>query len=90
MGDEPFDKINGRDGFLHVFIIFMTVVMKGNRIVIIAVYPGGCDNGPSKVTADIFDGCLRVTEVGFGINIETLFMAAVTFGFHFFERNANA
>lgn len=83
------DEVNGRDRFLYVFIIFMPVVMKGNRITIIAVYSGSCDNRPAKITADISDDCLRVTEVRFCINIETVFMVVVAFGFYLFERRAD-
>lgn len=89
MGKESFDEINSGDSFLDVFIIFMTIVMKSNRIPIIAVYSGGCDNGTSKVTTDIFDGCVRIAEVRFGINVETMFMVAVTFGFDLFKRRTD-
>ena len=81
MTNESFDEINGRDSFFYVFIIFMTIVMEGNSISVIVIYPGGCNNGTPKITTNIFDNCLRLTKIRFGINIETLFMVAVTFGF---------
>ena len=33
----------------------------------------------------IFDGCVRIAEVRFGINVEIMFMVAVTFGFDLFK-----
>lgn len=39
MADQSFDEINSGNGFFYVFIIFMTVVMKSDRLSIIAVNP---------------------------------------------------
>lgn len=84
--NEPFYEINGRDSFLYVFVIFMTIVMEGDRITVIVINSGSSNNGTAKITADIFDNCSRVTKHWFGINIEPLFMVAVTFGFDLFKR----
>ena len=89
MANESFDEINGRDCFFYVFIIFMSIVMEGNSMTIIVVYSGCCNNGASKITTDIFDNCFRIAKIWFGINIESLFMVAVTFGFDRFKRRSN-
>lgn len=43
------------------------------------------DNRVSKIAANIFDGCFRVIGVGFGIDIEAIFILPVTAGFYFFK-----
>ena len=39
MADQSFDEINSGNGFFYVFIIFMAIVMKSNRLPVIAVNP---------------------------------------------------
>lgn len=58
-------------------------------IPIIAVYSGGCDNGTPEITTDIFDDCVRIAEVRFGINVKTMFMVGVTFAFDLFKRRTD-
>ena len=85
MADQTFDEIHSRDGFLHIFFIFVTVVVESNHTAIIAVDSGGGNGWPAKIPADILDYCFGVTQIGFGINIESLFVVIVTFGFYFFK-----
>lgn len=89
MTNEPFDEINGRECFFYVFIIFMTIVMEGNRMTVIVINSGGCNNGTPKITTDIFDNGLRVTKIWLGVNVEPLFMVGVTFGFDPFKRRSD-
>ena len=42
--------------------------------------------GSAKIAANIFGNYFRITKIRFGIDIEALFMLAVRFRFHFFER----
>ena len=86
MTDQPFDEIHNRESFFHICVIFMAVVVKRNRIPVIAVYPGCGDRGSAKVAADIFDDYFRIAEIGFGIDIEIVFMAGIAFGFYLFKR----
>ena len=37
MLDEPFDEIKGGDGLHNQFVIFMTVIVKGDHVAIIIV-----------------------------------------------------
>ena len=67
----------------------MPVVMESNRVTIIVVYSGCGNYRPSKITADVFDNCFRVTKIRSGINIETMFVVGVTSGLDFFERRSN-
>ena len=85
MTDEPLDEINSRDCFLYVFIIFMAIVMESNSMTVIVIDSGGCDNGTTQITTNIFNNCFRITEIWLGINVESMFMVAVTLGFDLFK-----
>lgn len=63
----------------------MPVVMESNRVAIIVVYSGCSNYRTSKITADVFDNCFRVTKIRFGINIEPMFVVSVTFGLDFLK-----
>ena len=85
MPDEPLDEVHNRDNFLHIFVIFVSVIVEGNKVAIIAVNPGSGDYGPSKVTPNVFENGFRIAFVWFGIDIETMFVVLVTAGFDFLE-----
>ena len=87
--DETFDEIHDRQGLFHILIIFMAVIVESNGISIISVNPGCSDNGPAKVASNVFRNDFRITKIGFGIDIKSLFMPGVTLGFHFFERRTD-
>ena len=41
MADQTLDKFHNRNGFFHIFVILMTVVMKCDKIAVIAVNAAG-------------------------------------------------
>lgn len=85
MADQTFDEIHSRDGFFDIFFIFVPIVVESNHIAIIVI-DSGCGNDRSaKITPDIFDDCFGITQIGFCINIKSLFVIVVTFGFYFFK-----
>ena len=67
----------------------MTVIVERDRITVIVIDPGSSDDRPAKITANVFSNYFRIAKVGFGIDIETMHMFAVTFGFDFFKRRAD-
>ena len=67
----------------------MSIVMKSNHFAIVFIDPGSGDHRASKVASNVFDDCLRVTDVGFCENIKTIFVIRVTFGFDLFEGRAD-
>lgn len=83
------DEIHNRESFFYICVIFVAVIVKRNRISVITVNSGCGDYGPAKIAADIFGDYFRITEIGFGIDIEAVFMLAVAFGFYPFKRGAN-
>ena len=85
MTDEPLNKINGRNGFFHIGIILMSVVMESNRFPIVMIDAGSSDDRPAEIPADIFCYLFWIAFVGFGIYIESVFVVLVAQGFDLFE-----
>ena len=68
MTNQSFDKINCRESFYNIFIIFMPIVMEGNSITIIAVYSGCSNYRATKITPNVFDDCFGIRKIRFGID----------------------
>mgnify|MGYP001131711249 CR=1 FL=1 len=90
MADEALDEVHNRYGFLDIFVIFVSVIVEGNKVAVIAVDPGGGDYGSSKITSNVFENGFRMAFVRFGIDIETMFVLLVTACFDFFEGGTDA
>lgn len=84
--DQSFDEIHNRESFFHICIIFMAVVVKRNKISVITVNPGCGDYRSAKIAADIFGNDFWITKIGFGIDIEAVFMLGVAVGLYSFKR----
>ena len=65
------------------------MIVESDRITVIVIDPGSSDDRPAKITANIPGDYFWVTEIRFRIDIETMLMFAVTFGFDFFKRRAD-
>lgn len=89
MLDQTPDELHDRDGFLDIFVILMPVVMERDKVTIVVVNPGGGDDRPSEIAAHIFDDCFGVTGIGFGINVEAVFLFLVAEGLYFFKRGSD-
>jgi hypothetical protein len=81
MLDKQFYKVNGRKGFFDKSVVFVPVIMEGHIVPVIGIDPGKGDDGASKVAADIFNNGFWVTEIGFGINVKSVFILMVYFRF---------
>ena len=53
MSNQTFNEINSRNGFNDEFVIFMAVVMKGNRVAIIVINARGSDDRATEIATDI-------------------------------------
>jgi hypothetical protein len=83
--DKFFDKVSGSQGFGYEMVIFMPVVMKRNRMAVIMINAGGGDNGPSQISADVFDQFFWVGQSRFGVDVEAVGAIFVNVGFNLFE-----
>ena len=85
MLDETLYELHDRDGFFHIFAIFMAVVVKSDKIAIIIVNPGSGDDRAAEITADVLYNCFRIAFVWLGMHIEAIFMLPVALGFNLFK-----
>lgn len=60
--------------------------MESNGLSIIPIDSGCGYDGSAEIASNIFSNYFRVAEVGFGIDIEAMFVLAVAFCFYFFKR----
>lgn len=86
MADKTCTKIQNRNGFVNKNIIFMAIVMEGDKVPIIMVNTFCGNNRSSEISADILSDNGWITTLIFGINIETMFVKFVHGRFHFFKR----
>ena len=86
MLDEQGNKVHDRDSFADKSVVLMPVIVEGDEIAIIGINPFQGDGGPSEVTANVFSDNTCIAKVGFGIDIETVFVFAVNESLGFFER----
>ena len=89
MADETFTEFQNRNCLADKFIIFMPVVMEGDKVSIIVINTLCCNNRSAKVAADIFCDKRRITFLLFGKNIKALFMVFVHRRLNFFKGKAN-
>lgn len=85
VSDETFDEIHNRQGFFHILIVFMAVIVESNSISVIPVNPGCGYDGSAKIASNIFSDDFRIAEIRLGIDIEAVFVLSVAFSFYFFK-----
>lgn len=89
MADQTLYKMHNGDGFFHIFVIFMAIVMESNIITIIAVNTGSGDYGSSKIASDILYDGFGITFIGFGIDVKAVLVLPVASGFNLFKGGAD-
>ncbi len=85
MPDEAPNKFHGRNGFLYIGVILVSVVMERDIFPIIVINTGGRNYGSAKVTPNVSDNCFGVAFVWLCIDIETVFVVSVAKRLCFFE-----
>ena len=78
MSDETFYEFHNRKSFFDIGVIFVSVVMEGNKVTNIAVNLGRGDNGPPQITPNVFYGGFRITFIRLCIDIKTVFVFLVS------------
>ena len=89
MVDEALYEIHNGKSLFNIGIIFVAVVMEGDKVAIIFVNPGGGNNRTSQIAPNVFYGGSGVAFSWLGIDIETVFVFPVTTGLYFFERGTD-
>ena len=88
MYDQPFDKVNGRDAFCDCFMVLMALIMERHEITVIGINPGSSNNRSPKVSADVFNGDIRRTQIRFGSHIKAFGMVFVDLIFKLLKRRS--
>lgn len=86
MTDKPLHEFQGGNGYENKFVVFMSVEVKSNEVAIILINAGRGNNRAAEVSADVFCDNGRITEIRFGIDVETIFLIVVDRSLDFFER----
>lgn len=81
--DKSFYEVYCRDTFLYGLIIFMPGVVKCDIITVIFIDTGCCNNRPSEMATDVYDGNDRSVEIRFCPDIEFFGMIFVNIIFDF-------
>lgn len=89
MLDGEGNKVHDRESFFHIGIILVFIVVESHMIAIVRINARGGNNRPAKVTADVFYDSIRVAEIRFGIDIETVFIFFVNGCFGLFKRRTD-
>ncbi len=64
----------------------MAVVMEGDKVTIIFINTGSGDDGPTKITANVFCDNFRIAFIGLCVDIETVFVVLIAGSLNLFER----
>lgn len=86
MANQSFYELQCRNRFVNELVIFVSVVVEGDRIAIVFINAGSCDGRTPKISANVLGDDGRIAEVWLRIDVETIFLIAVYRGFDFFER----
>ena len=89
MLDEKLDEIHSRNGLFDKSIILMPVIMESDDVSVIRVNSRESNGRTSEITSDIFGNSISVTEIGLGIDIESILVLFVDGGLNFFERGTD-
>ena len=84
--DKVLNKFHDRNGFFHILVIFMTVIMESYVLSVVTVDAGSSNHRPPEVTTDVFRNDFRVTFVWLGVDIKAFFVLVIASGFLLFER----
>lgn len=83
MYNQTFDKVDNGNTFRDDFMVLMALIVKCHGISVIVINPGSGNDGSAQVSADIFNGDIRGTQIGVGSDIKTIRMVFVNLVFGF-------
>ena len=88
MYNQAFDKVGDGNTFRDRFMILMALIMERHEITVIGINPGSGNDRPSKVSADVFNGDIRRTQIRFGSHIKAFGMVFVELIFKLLKRRS--
>lgn len=88
MYHQAFDKINDGDTFGDCFMILMALIMESHGVPVIVINSGSSNDRSAKVSANVFNGDIRRTQVRFGSDIKAFGMFFVDLIFKLLKRRS--
>ena len=88
MYNQAFDKVGDGNTFRDRFMILMALIMERHEITVIGINPGSSNNRSPKVSADVFNGDIRRTQVRLSSNIKAFGMVFVELIFKLLKRRS--
>lgn len=85
MLNETLYEFHNGNGLFHVLIIFVSVIVKSDKVTIVFVDSWGGNYGAAKIASDVFYNCFGIAFVWLGIHVETFFVFPVAESFHLFK-----
>ena len=73
------------DKLLFLFVIFMPIVMKRDRIIVIRINARSDNDRSAQVMPDILDDLIRIAFIRHSSDIEPTFAIHIDGGFYFFK-----
>lgn len=89
MANQSGNKIQNGNSFNHELTILVAVVMKGNQRPIVRINTRGSNDRSAKITADIFDGMVSGTGMGFSSDIKAIAVIGINRSLNCFKRRTN-
>lgn len=72
MYNQTFDKVGNGNTIRDDFMVLMALIVECHGIPVIAINPGSGNDGPAQVSADIFNGDIRGTQIKPGVKFSDL------------------
>lgn len=85
--NKSLNELHSRNGFSDELVIFMTIVVEGDSIIlfVVGINTRSGDGRTAEISADVFKNLTRITFAWFQVNIEPILGALVNFRFEFFK-----
>ena len=87
MSHKAFGEFQSRNGFINEFVIFVTIVMEGDSIIVsvVIVDTRGSNDGTAKITPNVTQYLTIFALMRFHIDIESFAGRMINLCFYFFE-----
>ncbi len=86
--NEFLNEVQSRNGFSNSIIVFVSGVMKGYIFAVISINTRCGNNRSAEVSADVFNGDIRRTQVRLSSNIKAFGMVFVELIFKLLKRRS--
>lgn len=90
MLDQALHEFKNGNSFFDIFLIFMSIVMKRDKITVVFIDAGSGNGRTSEITPNIFGNSFGIAFLRFSKNIEAMGMILIAGSFDFFEGRSDS